>query len=60
MSEAQYALECVLARMTEDEMRRILGDLPPRAVEHIRLTAADFPGPAAPRTPEAAPVEADG
>ena len=42
--EAQYALECVLARLSEDELRRILEDLPPRAREHIRLTAADFPG----------------
>ncbi len=44
--EAQYALECVLARLSEDELRRILADLPPRAREHVRLTAADFPGEA--------------
>jgi hypothetical protein len=42
--EAQYALECVLARLTEEEMRRVFEDLPLRAREHIRLTAADYPG----------------
>jgi hypothetical protein len=42
--EAQYALECVLARLRPEELRRILEDLPERAREHIRLTAADFPG----------------
>ncbi|MDP8951320.1 MAG: hypothetical protein M3N18_03605 [Actinomycetota bacterium] len=42
--EAQYALECVLARMTEEELLRVFRDLPPRASEHIRLTAADYPG----------------
>ena len=41
---AQYALECVLARMTEDELARVLSSLPTQAYEHIRLTAADFPG----------------
>jgi len=44
MGEAQYALECVLARLSGDELRRILRDLPPRAREHVRLTAADYPG----------------
>ncbi len=43
--EAQYALECVLARLTEEELRRVFDDLPPRAREHIRLTGADYPGP---------------
>jgi hypothetical protein len=46
--EAQYALECVLSRMQEDELRRVLESLPSRALEHIRLTAADFPGPEKP------------
>ncbi len=40
--EAQYALECVIARLSEDELRRILEDLPPRALGHVRLTAARF------------------
>ncbi len=43
IGEAQYPLECVIARLSEDELRRILEDLPLRAREHIRLTAADFP-----------------
>ena len=43
--DAQYALECVLSRMTDDELARILASLPPRrAREHIRLTVADYPG----------------
>jgi hypothetical protein len=42
--DAQYALECVLARLSEDELSRILADLPARAREHIRLTVADYPG----------------
>jgi hypothetical protein len=36
--EAQYALECVLARLTEAELQRVIADLPPRAREHIRVT----------------------
>ncbi len=44
IGDAQYALECVLARLTEGELVRILPDLPPRAHEHIRLTAADYSG----------------
>ena len=31
MGDAQYALECVLARLTEGELVHILSDLPPRA-----------------------------
>ena len=44
MGEAQYALECVIARMTREELARILPGLPPRAYEHVRLTAAGYPG----------------
>jgi hypothetical protein len=36
--EAQYALECVLVRLTEAEIQRVIDDLPPRAREHIRAT----------------------
>jgi hypothetical protein len=36
--EAQYALECVLVRLTEAELQRVIEDLPPRAREHIRAT----------------------
>ncbi len=42
--DAQYALECVLSRMTDDELARMLASLPPRAREHIRLMVADYPG----------------
>ncbi len=45
MGEAQYTLECILARLPEEELRRLYADLPPRAREHVRLTAADYPGP---------------
>ena len=38
--EAQYALECVLVRLTEAELQRVIDDLPPRAREHIRVTTA--------------------
>ena len=38
--EAQYALECVIVRLTEAELQRVIDDLPPRAREHIRATAA--------------------
>jgi hypothetical protein len=38
--EAQYALECVLVRLTEAELQRVVDDLPPRARRHIRATAA--------------------
>jgi hypothetical protein len=38
--EAQYALECVLVRLTEAELQRVVDDLPPRAREHIRATTA--------------------
>ena len=38
--EAQYALECVLVRLTEAEIQRVIEDLPPRAREHIRATTA--------------------
>ena len=38
--EAQYALECVLVRLTEAELQRVIDDLPPRAREHIRATTA--------------------
>jgi hypothetical protein len=38
--EAQYALECVLVRLTETELQRVIDDLPPRAREHIRVTTA--------------------
>ena len=44
MGEAQYALECILARLSEEEFLRVYDDLPPRAREHVRLTAADYPG----------------
>jgi hypothetical protein len=37
--EAQYALECVLVRLSEVELQRVIDDLPPRAREHIRATA---------------------
>jgi hypothetical protein len=36
--EAQYALECVLVRLTEAELQRVIDYLPPRAHEHIRVT----------------------
>ena len=38
--EAQYALECVLVRLTEAELQRVIDDLPQRAREHIRVTGA--------------------
>ena len=38
--EAQYALECVLVRLTEAELQRVIDDLPQRALEHIRVTTA--------------------
>ena len=38
--EAQYALECVILRLTEAELQRVIDDLPPRAREHIRATTA--------------------
>jgi len=38
--EAQYALECVLLRLTEAELQRVIDNLPPRAREHIRVTTA--------------------
>ena len=38
--EAQYALECVLVRLTETELQRVIDDLPPRAREHIKVTTA--------------------
>jgi hypothetical protein len=38
--EAQYALECVLVRLTEAELHHVIDDLPPRAREHIRVTTA--------------------
>ena len=38
--EAQYALECVLVRLTEAELQRVIDDLPPRACGHIRATTA--------------------
>ena len=38
--EAQYALECVLVRLTEAELQRVIDDLPPRARRHIRATTA--------------------
>jgi len=38
--EAQYALECVLVRLTEAELQRVVDDLPPRARRHIRATTA--------------------
>jgi len=38
--EAQYALECVLLRLTEAELERVIYDLPPRAREYIRVTTA--------------------
>src|SRR5215217_8074463 len=38
--EAQYALECVLVRLTEAELQRVIDDLPQRAREHIRVTTA--------------------
>jgi hypothetical protein len=38
--EAQYALECVLVRLTEAELQRVVDDLPPRARRHIRVTTA--------------------
>jgi hypothetical protein len=38
--EAQYALECVLLRLTEAELQRVIDDLPQRAREHIRVTTA--------------------
>ena len=39
-SEAQYALECVLVRLTEAEPQRVIDELPPRARGHIRATTA--------------------
>ena len=38
--EAQYALECVLLRLTETELERVIHDLPPRAREYIRVSKA--------------------
>jgi hypothetical protein len=38
--EAQYALECVLVRLTEAELQRVIDDLPQRAREYIRATTA--------------------
>jgi hypothetical protein len=38
--EAQYALECVLVRLTEADLQRVVDDLPQRAREHIRATTA--------------------
>ena len=38
--EAQYALECVLVRLTEAELQRVIDDLPTRASRHIRVTTA--------------------
>jgi hypothetical protein len=38
--DAQYALECVLVRLTEAELQRVIDDLAPRAREHIRVTTA--------------------
>jgi hypothetical protein len=38
--EAQYALECVLVRLTEAELQRVIDDLPPRVREYIRVTTA--------------------
>jgi uncharacterized DUF497 family protein len=32
--EAQYALECVLVRLTEAELQRVIDDLPPRPWTH--------------------------
>jgi hypothetical protein len=37
---AQYALECVLVRLTEAELQRVIDDVPPRVREHIRATTA--------------------
>jgi hypothetical protein len=39
--EAQYALECVIVRLTEAELQRVIDDLPPRAREHIRATTTN-------------------
>jgi hypothetical protein len=36
--DAQYALECVLLRLTEAELQRVIDDLPQRAREHLRAT----------------------
>ena len=36
--EAQYALECVLVRLTEAELQRVIDDLPLRIREYIRAT----------------------
>jgi hypothetical protein len=38
MNDAQYALECVLARLTEDDLRRTLPTLPQRVGEHLQAT----------------------
>ena len=38
--EAQFALECVLLRLTEAELQRVIDDLPPRVREYIRVTTA--------------------
>ena len=40
LGQAQYALECVLVRLTEAELQRVIDDLPTRAREHIRVTTA--------------------
>jgi hypothetical protein len=39
-TEAQDALECVLLRLTEAELQRVIDDLPQRAREHIKATTA--------------------
>jgi hypothetical protein len=38
--DAQYALECVLVRLTEAELQRVIDDLPQRVREYIRVTTA--------------------
>ena len=38
--DAQYALVCVLVRLPEAELQRVIDDLPPRARRHIRVTTA--------------------
>jgi hypothetical protein len=38
--EAQYTLKCVLVRLTEAELQRVIDDPPKRAREHIRVTTA--------------------
>ena len=42
--DSQLALECVLVRLTPEEIHRVLVDVPEWVFEHIRLTAADYPG----------------